>query len=40
MIGKDSREDMDGYGVLPWIGGIALGAAVIGMMFFFSHPIS
>ncbi|MBX2855626.1 MAG: dihydroxy-acid dehydratase [Rhodobacteraceae bacterium] len=40
MIGRDSREDMDGYGVWPWIAGVLLGALLIWLMFQFANPIS
>ena len=40
MIGRDSREDMDGYGVWPWIAGVLLGAALIALLFQFANPIS
>lgn len=40
MIGRDSREDMDGYGLWPWIGGVALGLFLIWVMFQFAQSIS
>ncbi len=40
MIGKDSREDMDGYGIWPWIGGFVFGAFLIWIMFALANPIS
>lgn len=40
MIGRDSREDMDAYGLWPWIGGVALAALLILIMFVFANPIS
>ena len=40
MIGRDSREDMDGYGIWPWIGGVVLGAVLVWLMFQFATPIS
>lgn len=40
MIGRDTREDMDGYGLWPWIGGAALAGFVIWLMFTFAAPIS
>lgn len=40
MIGRDSREDMDGYGIWPWIGGLALAALLVWVMFEFASPIS
>ena len=40
MIGRDSREDMDGYGIWPWIGGVALAGLLIWIMFAFANSIS
>ncbi|PCJ82437.1 MAG: dihydroxy-acid dehydratase [Hyphomicrobiales bacterium] len=40
MIGRDSREDMDAYGVWPWVGGFAIAALLIWLMFTFAAPIS
>jgi hypothetical protein len=40
MIGRDSRDDMDGYGKWPWLGGVALCAFLIFLMFQFAKPIS
>ncbi len=40
MIGRDSREDMDAYGLWPWVGGLALVAILIGLMFGLAQPIS
>lgn len=40
MIGRDSREDIDGYGPWPWIGGIVLTAALIYTLHHFATPIS
>lgn len=40
MIGRDSRDDMDGYGIWPWIAGALLGALLIWVMFQFANPIS
>ena len=40
MIGRDTREDMDGYGIWPWLGGVMLGAFLIWLMFFVANPIS
>ncbi len=40
MIGRDSRDDMDGYGKWPWVGGVVLGAVLIWMMFQFANSIS
>ncbi len=40
MIGRDSREDMDSYGIWPWVGGLVLAAVIIGLMFGLAQPIS
>ncbi|WP_417719001.1 dihydroxy-acid dehydratase [Salipiger sp.] len=40
MIGRDSRDDMDGYGVWPWLLGLVLVALITGLMFGFANPIS
>lgn len=40
MLGRDSREDTDAYGVWPWIAGAALAALLIWIMFTFAMPIS
>lgn len=40
MIGRDTREDIDGYGPWPWIGGVAFAALLIWLMFHFATPIS
>lgn len=40
MIGRDSRDDMDGYGIWPWIAGVLLGTLLIWIMFQFANPIS
>ncbi len=40
MIGRDSREDIDAYGILPWIGGVVLAAVLIGLMFGYAASIS
>ncbi len=39
MIGRDSREDLDRYGLAPWIGGVVLAVALIFLMFEFALPI-
>jgi hypothetical protein len=33
MIGRDSKADMNAYGLWPWIGGVILAGALIGLMF-------
>ncbi|SIO31361.1 dihydroxy-acid dehydratase [Vannielia litorea] len=40
MIGRDSHDDINGYGIWPWIGGIVLAAVIIWLMFTFAQPIS
>ena len=29
MIGRDSRDDIDGYGIWPWLLGLVLAGAII-----------
>jgi len=33
MIGRDSKADMDAYGLWPWAGGVLIAALLIGVMF-------
>ena len=40
MIGRDTRDDMDGYGIWPWIAGVVLAVVLIWLMFAFAAPIS
>ena len=40
MIGRDSKDDIDGYGFWPWIGGVVLAAVLIWVMFAFAQPIA
>lgn len=40
MIGRDSREDMDGYGIWPWLLGVVFALSLIGLMFLLARPIS
>jgi hypothetical protein len=40
MIGRDSREDIDGYGTWPWIAGLALAGLLIWIMFALAAPVS
>ena len=40
MIGRDSRDDIDGYGKWPWIGGVVFAAVMIWVLFQFATPIS
>ena len=40
MIGRDSREDIDGYGIWPWLFGFVMVAVIIWLMFAFASPIS
>jgi len=40
MIGRDSDDDINGYGKWPWILGLMLAGVLIWVMFTFAHPIS
>ena len=40
MIGRDSHEDINGYGKWPWVLGLVLPAVIIVVMFTFAQPIS
>lgn len=40
MIGRDSSEDVNGYGYWPWIAGVVLAAILFALMFGFADPIS
>ena len=40
MIGRDSHEDINGYGKWPWVLGLILAAVIILLMFAFAQPIS
>ncbi|MEX5728779.1 hypothetical protein Ga0609869_002132 [Rhodovulum iodosum] len=40
MIGRDSRDDIDGYGPWPWIGGLVLAGVIAALMFVLATPIS
>lgn len=40
MIGRDSHEDINGYGKWPWVLGLVLAAAIVFIMFAFAQPIS
>jgi tetrahydromethanopterin S-methyltransferase subunit F len=33
MIGRDSKQDLNAYGLWPWIAGLLLAALLIGTMF-------
>jgi hypothetical protein len=33
MIGRDSKADLNVYGLWPWITGLVVAAVLIGMMF-------
>ena len=39
MIGRDSDDDINGYGKWPWILGLMLAGVLIWVMFTFAHPI-
>lgn len=40
MIGRDSDDDINGYGLWPWLLGAALAGGLIWIMFTFAAPIS
>ncbi len=40
MIGRDSRDDLDGYGLWPWLAGPLLCAALVFVMVYFANSIS
>ncbi|WP_425050952.1 dihydroxy-acid dehydratase [Psychromarinibacter sp. S121] len=40
MIGRDSRDDIDGYGKWPWIAGVILTVVLIYTLHHFATPIS
>ncbi|WP_425073499.1 dihydroxy-acid dehydratase [Sagittula sp. S175] len=40
MIGRDSHDDINGYGIWPWVLGAVLACALIAVMFAFAQPIS
>jgi hypothetical protein len=40
MIGRDSREDINGYGIWPWVFGLVMTGIIIGLMFGLAAPIS
>jgi hypothetical protein len=40
MIGRDSNDDINGYGIWPWILGLGMAAVIIFVMFYFASPIS
>lgn len=40
MIGRDSHQDINGYGPWPWIFGLVLAAVIIWLMFAYAQPIS
>ncbi len=33
MIGRDSKKDLNAYGLWPWIFGLAIAALLFGLMF-------
>jgi hypothetical protein len=33
MIGRDSKADLNAYGLWPWAAGLAVAAALIALMF-------
>ena len=40
MIGRDSDDDINGYGFWPWILGLVLAALIIFVMCTFAKPSS
>lgn len=40
MIGRDSDDDINGYGIWPRILGLALAGLIIYLMFAYAQPIS
>ncbi|MCA0872766.1 dihydroxy-acid dehydratase [Seohaeicola saemankumensis] len=40
MIGRDTDDDINGYGYAPWILGVFLAAVIIFLMFTYAQPIS
>lgn len=40
MIGRDSHDDINGYGLWPWILGLALAGVLLLLMFTLAQPIS
>ncbi len=40
MIGRDSNDDINGYGIWPWVLGLALACLIIFLMFAYANPIS
>lgn len=39
MIGRDSYEDLNRYGLVPWVLGLVLAAFLIWVMFEYALPI-
>uniref|UniRef100_A0A2A4ZA66 Dihydroxy-acid dehydratase n=1 Tax=OCS116 cluster bacterium TaxID=2030921 RepID=A0A2A4ZA66_9PROT len=37
---RDDRSEIDVYGMLPWVCGIAMAAIILGIMFWVAAPIS
>ena len=33
MIGRDSKADLNAYGIWPWVSGVILAGALIAIMF-------
>lgn len=40
MIGRYSREDIDGYGLWPWLLGLVMVGMMVWIMFAFTQPFS
>jgi len=39
MIGRDSRHDMDRYGLWPWLFGLVIAGLIFWIMFSYALPI-
>lgn len=40
MIGRDTRADIDGYGIWPWLLEMVMAGVIVWLMFAFAQPIS
>ena len=39
MIGRNSGDDRETYGLWPWVGGVVFGLVLVWIMFHFAHSI-